>query len=92
MMRIEVTTAGVRGRSLWYRSGSTRTFAQYRTDSDEVPMRQDFSREELVGNAQRIAVQWAARFFRRFGYQPPIEAIRNIQGRTWFGGELPADH
>lgn len=79
-MHIEVIVGSLKGRRLWVDDrGRTPFFAEYRASLDEFPYRAQIPRSELAANPRDLALKAARELFWRFGWEAPIEILRELQ-------------
>ena len=78
VMRLGITIAGLDGRSL--RVGSDRSMPKgYIASMDELPYQIDLTRLQLVAESRELSLKPAIELFRRFGWDPSLEVLRDIQ-------------
>lgn len=81
-MHIEITISALDGRTLRFERGQ-RPFRQKKTASiSELPYKVDLSRTQLVVERRELALKPAVELFRRFGWDPSVEILRDIQERS----------
>ncbi|HEY6539755.1 MAG TPA: hypothetical protein VIZ18_02415, partial [Ktedonobacteraceae bacterium] len=51
----------------------------YTVGFEEFPYIQEFVPNELIANAKELALQVAKRLFDRFGWEPTIQLLRDVQ-------------
>ena len=79
MMRVGITLAGLQGRSLGLES-PRRTLKGKTASIQELPYKIDLARLQLVGEPMELALAPAIELFRRFGWEPSMEILRDMQG------------
>jgi hypothetical protein len=82
-MWIEVGVYGLRDRHLattsamaMFLRGRTATYAD-----DKFVLQEEFSREQLLAEAEQIAFRWSQELFRRFNWDPEHEVLEGIRGQ-----------
>ncbi|MBI2836194.1 MAG: hypothetical protein HYX85_00680 [Chloroflexi bacterium] len=80
LVHIEVTINGLAGRKLWDDSHDRgRVYERYEASLQELPFKQELSRDELVGHPRELALKPATELFARFGWQADETVLRDIQ-------------
>ena len=78
MMHVGITLAGLQGRSLGL--GSPRSHFKGKTASiQELPYHIDLPRLHLMGEPMELALAPATELFKRFGWEPSLEILRDMQ-------------
>ncbi len=80
-MHLEIDLHGLNGRGLKLekrRKGSS-YLKDSRADIDKLPYRVDLSGTELITAAKELALKPAVELFRRFGWDPSLEILRDMQ-------------
>lgn len=80
-IRLEIYVSGLKGRGLQLeirRAGSSRLRA-LNAAIDELPYKVDLPRLELVADPSELALKPAIELFRRFGWDPGLDVLRDIQ-------------
>ena len=81
-MRIEVTASNLAGRALRLHSQHYLPLpGRYKATINELPYQVDLSRTELISEAKELALKPAVELFRRFGWEPEPDMLRNMQER-----------
>lgn len=79
-MHIEIIVGGLKGRRLWVDDRDRASFfADYKASIDEFPYRTELPRSDLVGNPRELALKVTQELFWRFGWEAPIEILRDMQ-------------
>lgn len=79
LITIEVSVAGLKGRSLWMDSLKRPMFRQYATSLEALPYRVELRRAELIAQPRELALVPAIELFRRFGWQVTLDRLREFQ-------------
>lgn len=83
-MHIGVTVSGLQGRALRFDSSGRWGFAQeMKASLQELPYEIILPRDELLGQPREFALQPARELFRRFGWDPDPELLRDMQSTLW---------
>ena len=77
-MRVGITLAGLQGRSLRVKS-PRRPLKRKTASIQESPYQIDLSRLQLVAEPMELALAPATELFRRFGWDPGLEILRDMQ-------------
>ena len=87
-MHLEIDLRGLKGRGLKFevrRAGSS-----YRrilkADTEEIPYKVDLPRIQLVTEPSELALKPAVELFQRFGWDPGLDVLRDIQGELLHRG------
>lgn len=84
LIYVEVTVAGLQGRSLWVDLPNRwPVFRRYQASLLDLPYRVEVLRTELVAQSRELALKPAAELFARFGWNPDIATLRDIQKNLW---------
>jgi len=78
VMRLGITIAGLNGRSL-HVERSRWPLKDYIASIDELPYQIDLTRLQLVAEPRELSLNPAIELFRRFGWDPSLEVLRDIQ-------------
>lgn len=79
-MHIEVTVNNLAGRKLWVDSPNrTPMFHDYSASIGELPYRIELPRTELIAAPRELALKPAIELFRRFGWNPSQDILRDQQ-------------
>jgi hypothetical protein len=78
VMRLDITIAGLHGRSL-HVERSRHMRKGYIASIDELPYQIDLSRLQLLAEPRELSLTPAIELFRRFGWDPSLEVLRDIQ-------------
>lgn len=82
VMHIDTSITGIEGRQLWVDESKRMPFGRdYRASADQYRLEGDFSRTHLLKEGPRSALEWAQELFRRFGWDPSILILQNMQDR-----------
>jgi len=83
IMRIELTASNMAGRELRLDSQHYLPLppGRYKATIKELPYEVDLSRTELISEARELALKPAVELFRRFGWEPETDMLRNMQER-----------
>jgi hypothetical protein len=81
-MHIEVAVNGINGRSLLDLPGRW-PFSQKKMASiSELPYKVDLSRTQLIAEPRELALKPVLELFRRFGWEPSMDILRDIQTKS----------
>lgn len=79
-MRIEVTLDGLSERILWMNAANRFPFiTTYIASIDKIPYEINLPRVKLVSEPRELALRPAIELFRRFGWDPNLELLREMQ-------------
>lgn len=79
-MHVKIALKGLRGRSLWVDSQRRMPFVQHLTaEIDEFPYDLEVPRTKLIAEPRDLAIEAAIELFRRFGWNPTPEQLRDQQ-------------
>ncbi|MBM3942708.1 MAG: hypothetical protein FJ316_07285 [SAR202 cluster bacterium] len=78
-MHLEVNVKGLQGRTLCNLPGRVRFRYQRKASISELPYKIDLSQLQLITETKDLALKPALELFRRFGWEPPIDLLRDIQ-------------
>jgi len=79
-IHIEIVAGGLGGRRLWVDDpGRGPLFADYKASLTEFPYKTEVQRTELAANPRELAIKAAQELFWRFGWDAPVEVLRDIQ-------------
>jgi len=80
IMHIEIIVSNLEGRKLWVDSPSRwPMFHDYSASISELPYRIELSRTELIAAPRELALKPAIELFRRFGWDPSQDMLRDRQ-------------
>ncbi len=79
-MDVEITIFGLNNRKLYLDSSNRHPLDNiYEAHLDTLPIINKISRQELVAKTKEYAIESSIEFFRRFGWNPTFEIIKNWQ-------------
>jgi len=79
-MHIAIALVGLQGRALWVDSPNRMPVRQsYKASIQEFPYTLDLQRTELIAEPKELALKAARELFRRFGWEPSLEHLRDQQ-------------
>jgi hypothetical protein len=91
-MHVEILVNGLGGRDLRVDSEKRVPFSLGKKASiKEMPFKVDLSRTQLVTEPRDLALKPALELFRRFGWDPSLEILRDIQGELFRQGSHIVD-
>ncbi len=80
IMRVEITVSNLEGRKLWVDSSSRMPIRyDYVASISEFPYQIELSRSELIAAPRELALKPAIELFRRFGWDPSQDMLRDHQ-------------
>ncbi len=82
LMHLEIDLRGLKGRGLRLekRRKSSSFLRDRKAEIDKLPYVIDVSRTELITASKELALKPAIELFRRFGWDPSLEILRDMQG------------
>ena len=78
-IRIDIVVKGVKGRALWIDPSRVGFPREHTLSIGEIPYQIDVSRVELLADKRDLALKPAIELFRRFGWDPGLEILRDMQ-------------
>ena len=76
-LHIRVGAHGLQGRTLYVDNPRGGPFSQvYTARIPEYPQEGEFARSDLAADTRRHAVEWLVQLLERFGWNPPLDLIR----------------
>lgn len=91
-MHLEIDLQGLKGRGLKLetrRKGSS-YLRDKQAELDKLPYSVDLSKTELITASKELALKPATELFRRFGWDPGLEVLRDIQAELFHRGSQAA--
>ena len=81
-MHMEIDLRGLRGRGLKLESFSKGSsyLGGHKAHKDTLPYVLDLTRTELITASKELSLKPAIELFKRFGWDPSLEVLRDIQG------------
>lgn len=82
LMHMEIDLRGLRGRGLKLESFSKGSsyLGGHKAHKDTLPYVLDLTRTELITASKELSLKPAIELFKRFGWDPSLEVLRDIQG------------
>ena len=81
-MHLEIDIRGLKGRALELDAASRRrSLAEKKAAISELPYKIDVSKTELITASKELALKPAVELFRRFGWDPSLDLLRDMQSR-----------
>ncbi|MGH9856990.1 MAG: hypothetical protein ACRD4B_04000 [Acidobacteriota bacterium] len=83
-MHIEATLDNLGSRSLWLDPSGhwgSSVIGKFSSSMNKWPYEDNFNSAALLANTKELALKPAIELFRRFGWNPPLEILRDMQGQ-----------
>ena len=91
-MHLEIDVRGLKGRKLeldMLRRWPLKS--RKPPERDDLPYQTDLSTIQLISESKELALKPAIELFRRFGWDPSLEILRDIQGELFRQGSHVVD-
>ena len=88
-MHLEILVSGLKDRNLRVET-NRRPLRPQKASIQEYPYKVDFSRVQLVSEAKELALKPAVELFKRFGWNPSLEVLRDMQDELFHRGKSVA--
>ena len=89
-MHLEIVVSGLNGRALCDLPGRWPFHRKRSASVSELPYKVDLSQLQLFTKAKELALEPAIELFRRFGWDPPQDLLRDIQDEALGNRRAPA--
>jgi hypothetical protein len=87
-MHLEIGLVGINNRCLWVNAQRRMPFdSDYKASIRELPYQVNVSHIELISAASELALRPAVELFQRFGWDPSLEMLRDIQAELLHRGQ-----
>lgn len=81
VMHVEATVSGLKGRELKLEDFKRKPFVpgRYKASIGKLPYKVDLTRVQLITESKELALRPAVELFQRFGWNPSLEILRDMQ-------------